>query len=128
VRSNVHGLGVEVEKEEEQERRSVFHADDEGEAESVPVSDAEIVAVSTDSELLLSAQLSCCVCSFGIPCLSGANDGSCPPSCESPPCETSSPPPCDAPSPLSKVHLVPCPMLYLHPLVAAAAMVDWGHS
>ena len=51
VRSNVHGLGVEVEKEEEQGGQSVFHADDEDGAESVPVSDAEIVAVSTGSEL-----------------------------------------------------------------------------
>ena len=65
--------------------------DDERGAESIPASDAEVVGVSTSSELLFSTQPYCCACGFANPCLGGANNDSSPPSCGSLSCEVSSP-------------------------------------
>jgi hypothetical protein len=53
--------------------------DEECGAESIPVSDAEVVGVSTGPEVLLSTQLYCCACGFANPCLGGTNSDSSPP-------------------------------------------------
>jgi hypothetical protein len=65
--------------------------DEECGAESIPVSDAEVVGVSTGPELLPSTQPYCCTCGFANPCLGGANNDLSPPSCGSLFCEASSP-------------------------------------
>jgi hypothetical protein len=66
------GWELELRKKENQ-GQSAFHARRQSGAEGVPLSDTEVVAVSTGLKLLLSTRLSRRTCGFANPCLGGGS-------------------------------------------------------